>query len=215
MNKKKTITILSISLVLSIAILIGITLAFLIKNTESRANIFTFGNAEIDLTEEKWDKLKPEDKVLYPNKEITKDPKVKNTGETPIYIYIEVQVPYVQVRTVEQEILSNPEVHKLFSYTVNDGWEMIESSTNSEETIITEVYAYTAKILKPDEITNTLFDNVKYLNILEGELKAGTQIDMLIKAYAIQSEYLNEQGETIKDKICSAYEKYKAEVANR
>lgn len=213
MSKKKKITGLLVSLLI-ISICLGVILAVLVKKTEERTNEFTFGNAQINLVEDHWN-IDENNRTVYPNKEIQKDPRVINTGKTSVYAYIEVKVPCENVKTVgSDEKLEDNKWHELFSYYVNSGWELIESNTSDDEKTITKVYAYTKEILEPNETTVTLFDKVKYLNILEGQIEKGTEIDMPINAYAIQSDYLNETGDTVKDMI-SAYSKYKEEVDRR
>ncbi len=217
MNKKRKLFILFVSLILAISVAMGIVMAVLMTKTERRVNEFTFGDAQIDLTEENWDTLKPEDKILYPNRVIVKDPKVKNTGKTDLYIFIEVQIPCANIQTVhtetDKETLNPADWHELFSYKVNEGWELIENGLSDDKKTATKVYAYTAKIVAPEETTSTLFDSVQYMNVIEGQLKMGDTLNMPINAYAIQAEYLNEQGTTVKEKMLDAYSKYKVEVA--
>ena len=50
------------------------TQALLVKNTEQRANNFTFGNIKIDMTEPEWEKLTPDKKVVYPEQGCKKGP---------------------------------------------------------------------------------------------------------------------------------------------
>ncbi|MGN1457560.1 MAG: hypothetical protein ACI4XP_06365 [Acutalibacteraceae bacterium] len=212
MSKNKKIGVVVIPLLIIVSIFVGVVLAFMIQNTEKRVNTFTFGNASIDLTETEWDKLTQEERTLYPEKEITKDPKVKNTGETNLYAYIEITVPCANVCTVGvdengREIINDAAQNELFSYEVNPGWELIRQNTDADNKIY--VYAYTEKILAPNEETNNLFDKVKFLNIAEGELTKGTELDISVNAYAIQSDYLNETGDTLKEKMSDAYSKIK------
>ncbi|MGN0536801.1 MAG: hypothetical protein ACI4M3_02350 [Acutalibacteraceae bacterium] len=212
MSKKKKLSILVVSLLIVISICMGIVLAFLIQNTEKRVNIFTFGNANIDLTEKEWDKLTREERIVYPGKEVTKDPKVKNTGATNIYAYIEIKIPCATVHTVDtdedgKEIIKEATHSELFSYNVNSGWELIKQQEDNNNKIY--VYAYTEKVLAPNEETNNLFDKVKFLNIVEGQLEKDTELDISVSAYAIQSDYLNETGDTLKEKMTDAYSKIK------
>lgn len=217
MNKKRKLFILFVSLILAISVAMGIVMAVLMTKTERRVNEFTFGDAQIDLTEEKWDTLKPEDKILYPDRVIVKDPKVTNTGKTDLYIFIEVQIPCACIQTVDtgtdKETLNPADWHELFSYEVNEGWKLIESALSEDKKTATKVYAYTEKIVAPEETTATLFDSVQYVNAVEGQLEMGDTLNMPINAYAIQAEYLNEQGTTVEEKMLDAYSKYKVEVA--
>lgn len=212
MSKNKKISVVVILLLIIVSIFVGVVLAFIVQNTEKRANTFTFGNASISLTETEWDKLTEEERILYPGKEITKDPKVKNTGESNLYAYIEITVPCANVYTIGvdengREIINDAAQNELFSYEVNPGWELLKQDTDGNNKIY--VYAYTKKILVPNEETNNLFDKVKFLDIAEGAIKKGTELNIPVNAYAIQSDYLNETGDTLKEKMLDAYSKIK------
>lgn len=212
-NKKRMLIVFALSLIVIALATIGISLAMLTQKTENRVNNFTFGNVSIDLTEPKWDELDPEDKIVYPGRTISKDPIITNTGENDLYAYIEVSVPKKTVRTVKaengKEVIGEAALQELFSFNAKDGWTLINKDDSSD--YATYRYAYTAKVLSPGESTNALFDSVTYINMLEGEIPMGTVLDMPINAYAIQSGYLNEQGESIEDKMKDAFDKYKAE----
>lgn len=213
-NKNKILIIFASSLLVIAMIAAGISLAMLSQNTENRANNFTFGNVSIDLSEPEWDELAPEEKIVYPGRTISKDPIITNTGENDLYAYIEVSVPKKTVRTVKEEngkeVIVEAELLELFSFNANDGWTLITRDDSSED-YTTYLYAYTAEVLSPNKSTNALFDEVTYVNMLEGEIPMGTVLEMPIKAYAIQSEYLNEQGDSIEDKMTDAFNKYKDE----
>ncbi len=216
-NKKRILIVVALLLLLTAFSAVGFSLAVLTQHTENRANNFTFGNVDIDLKEPEWDKLKPEDKVVYPGRTIVKDPYIENTGAHDLYAYIEVSVPKKTVRTVEtnaegKEVISAAAPRKLFSFELNVGWTCIKTTDSSD--YVTYLYAYTAKVLAPGESTNTLFDSVTYINMLEGEIPMDTVLEMPVNAYAIQSGYLNEQGETIEAKMTDAFMKYQSEQAN-
>ncbi len=207
--KFKLTVVLIVLFALSVAL--GMTLATATRTLEQRANNFTVGNIDIDLTEPGWDELDPEDKVLYPGRTVVKDPKITNTGDNDLYAYIEVVIPRAEVRTVNaDEEIEGPQLQNLFSFTVNPGWELIESELENDAE--TRRYAYTAAILQPGDSTAALFDGVTWLNLLEGEIAPGTLIEIPVTAYAIQSGYLNETGATVKDKMVSAYEIYKTQA---
>lgn len=213
-NKNKILIIFASSLLVIAMIAAGISLAMLSQNTEKRANNFTFGNVSIDLSEPEWDELAPEERIVYPGRTISKDPIITNTGENDLYAYIEVSVPKKTVRTVKEEngkeVIVEAELLELFSFNANDGWTLINRDASSED-YTTYLYAYTAEVLSPNKSTNALFDEVTYVNMLEGEIPMGTVLEMPINAYAIQSEYLNEQGDSIEDKMTDAFNKYKDE----
>lgn len=213
-NRKRIIIIAAVSCLMIVMAVLGTSLAVLTKKTEQRANNFTFGNVKIDLQEPEWDTLTPEDKIVYPGKSVKKDPQVENTGNNDLYAYIEVSVPKAKVRTVADNkttIIDTAQPQELFSFTPNSDWTLIDTDDTAEDYCV-KLYAYTAKVLKPGETTSKLFGEVTYLNILEGELAKGTVLEMPINAYAIQSDYLNETGSNMEEKMKNAFEKYKAEV---
>ncbi|MGN1411907.1 MAG: TasA family protein [Oscillospiraceae bacterium] len=53
----------------------------------------------------------------------------------------------------------------------------------------TYVFGYNT-ILKPNETTPTIFDTVTFLNIIEGQIPSGTELNINIDAYAIQANYI-------------------------
>lgn len=193
----------------------GISLATLTADTEKRANVFTFGNVDIELEETKWDDLDSQDKVVYPGKTITKDPKVKNTGKNDLYAYIEVKVPKKEVRTVNTEngedTIQDAALQELFSYDVRSDWTEIDRDESGAEYNV-YLYAYTKEVLGQESVTSPLFEEVKYIDILEGEIEMNTVIEMPITAYAIQAEYLNENGADTAKKMKDAFNKYKSEI---
>lgn len=218
-TKKKRIILIAVTVCLMIfAAVSGISLATLTAQTEKRANVFTFGNVTIELKEPEWDKLDPEDKVVYPGKSVNKDPTVKNTGSNDLYAYIEVKIPKKNVRTVVtaadgKDTIKDAEERELFSYEVNTAnWTKISETKEPGADYNVYLYAYTNSVLKSNEKTSPLFSKVKYLDILEGEIEMGTVIEMPITAYAIQSDHLGESGADMEQKMKDAFEKYKSEI---
>ena len=67
------------------------------------------------------------------------------------------------------------------------------------------VYAYD-QVLKPEQTTEKLFDSIKFLNIIEGQL-SGQQLSIPVRAYAIQTAYTGGDG-VRKEKAREAYGKY-------
>lgn len=200
-NKKKIISVSLISVLMIAVITTGITLALLSKSTEKRANNFTFGNISIKLTEDEWDKLEETDKIIYPDKTLLKDPVITNIGNNSLYAYMEVKVPRDDVRTVSvdengNEVVNDSKMQDLFTFEINKGWKLINDSEDDKYSVYLYVYETP---LSPEESTLSLFDSVKFINILEGEIKMNTNIEMPVTAYAIQSEYCAEGDFKFKD----------------
>lgn len=187
-----------------------ITRATSFKTLERRANNFTVGRVSIEIEEQNWD---PSNNVVYPGVMIKKDPIVKNTGDSDIYVYLDVQVPRRTIRTygggndlsaVSEETLD------IFAYSVNPAeWVLIESKADNGYS--NHIYAYTKDIVRPGEETTALFNEVTFAQALEGQIVMGTRLEMPLSAYAIQCEYLNETGVSIEDKMRDAFNKYREE----
>jgi hypothetical protein len=106
MNKKKVIaTVTACGLVAAMSV--GGALAYLTDN-EAHTNVVQMsGNIRIDLVEEHWDTTDTDsdgvpDKAekVVPNQEISKDPKVINTGENPTFVFLRMTVPVKDVTRV-------------------------------------------------------------------------------------------------------------------
>ena len=203
-GKSKKIILFSIATVL-VAAIVGFSIAYFTERTNSLDNNVTVGKVDIKLTEPGWNPN--EAKNIEPNKEIPKDPKLTNTGKNSAYVYMEVKVPKAEVITVtSEETLSNKQITELFTYNVNDGWEQIKRVEGSEYNIY--VYAYTNGELAANEETPSLFNSVKFKNVLEGELDTTKEYVIGIKGYAIQSDTIRVEGITTKDKMTYAFTNY-------
>ena len=181
---------------------IGGTSAYL-TDKDSAVNEFTVGKVTIDLEEPSW---KPEEQTkIVPLDEIPKDPQIVNTGSNDAYVYLEVRVPVEDLVTAAEDGTRNPLAStQLFTYQINDQWKLIHSE--SEEYANTYVYAY-QKILQPGETTQTLFDQVVFANIIEGQID-NTILEMPVHAYAIQSDHTSEKNTSMEDQTREAYRKY-------
>ena len=72
-------------------------------------------------------------------------------------------------------------VQELFSFQSKASWTKLNSQKVGNNQVY--VFAYN-KILKPQETTESLFDTVKFLNIIEGQLD-GQQLEIPVRAYPI------------------------------
>lgn len=216
MDRKKFLTIALIVALLASSSALGITLAYFGSNLEKRANNFSFSNVRIELKEEKWDALSDSQKIVYPGRSVEKDPKIINTGDSSVYAYLEVHIPVAEVKTVadDESIVSNGKI-ELFSFETNDGWTKLEALSENDDDFVKYVYAYTESDLAAGESTNTLFDTVQFVDMLEGELPMGTELVIPVYAYAIQSEYLEGQDGGLTENMTSAFNQYKAEQAKQ
>ena len=206
---KKGLIISILVLTVLVSVTIGTTLAFL-TDSEEKVNHFTYGSIDVELKEPEWDDLDPEDKVVYPERSIPKDPFVTNTGTVDIYAYLEVHIPRASVRTVGEDktTIIPAKLQDLFTFVQSGDWTKIEESVTATEHVL--VFAYTKGLIAPGESSSPLFENVKFINMLEGELAKGTTLEMPIRTFAIQSNYLDVTGDTLAEKLYNAYLENKA-----
>ena len=221
-RKKQILTISSIAVLTAAMASIGVVLAILAKNVESRANVFTFSNMDITLTEPEW----KDDPVVYPGAENKKDPTVTNTGANPLYVYLQVKIPRGSVDVVKVQDgkeYTALEVHDLLRYSPdpNVDWVKIIDSEDEEDQAYGEdgyhvvIYAYELE-LAPKESTSPLFETVIFSeDILEAEPGVGTSLDMPITAYAIQSRHLNTTGDDLKTKLTNAFKTHMDATQNQ
>ena len=204
--KKKTKIILCTASIIGVIGVSGI-LAYL-TDTDTASNKFTVGQVKIQLKEPIWEAGTDSDnngipdyaENLVPNETIEKDPQVKNVGKNDAYVYLKVTVPAKKIITAQSDgTLANggqATDTQLFTYTPNEKWTEItterKSNVNSETSEIesyTYVYYYNEK-LTPKSTTDTLFDTVKFANIIDGQVDSTTEQQLNIDAYAIQSDNL-------------------------
>lgn len=206
MKNKKIIIIISITVLAAILLITGIS-AYLTSSTETVENTFTIGKVEIKLEEPSWDGAEDTDndgipnfaENVVPNQTILKDPQIKNTGENEAYVYIKVTVPVEEVIIADEDgtITSNEKNETdLFKYTINNGWKEIVSEREDvlEENKVkahTYVYYYENELVK-GATTPALFNNVTFVNVVDGQIAAPGSYKINVQAYAIQSKNLKE-----------------------
>lgn len=168
-------------------LLVGSSFAFFMDK-ESVTNPFTVGNVKITVTEEHFDKTTAKD--ITPNKVIPKDPVVTNTGVNDVYAFVSVKVPKANVETANADgTLNAAKNQDLFTYKVNDNWKLIK--TNDADDHTEYIYAYsdangTLKKLAKSEKTNAVFDNVKFINIVD-EQQSGVNLNIDVDGIGIQT----------------------------
>ena len=199
--KKNTVKIMTLAALLCLASVGGVS-AYL-TDYEKVSNEFTVGNVDIELKEPEW---KPEEnKKIEPSKVIHKDPQITNTGTNDAFVYMEVSIPMANVEAAaENGERLGKKVQELFYFEAKDSW--MQLSVQNAESRRTYTYAYT-KILKPQETSEALFDTVKFLNLIEGQLD-GQTFEIPVRAYAIQTSYTGGSSDNLSEQIKAAYEKY-------
>lgn len=175
--------------------LIGGAMAYF-TDTDTATNEFTVGKVSIDLTEPGW--TPPEN--ITPNQEITKDPKITNDGKNSAFVFLQVKVPTKSVVTANEDGTKNPEeVKELFTYQVKPGWTEINKAV--DETIGSQTYKVHTYVWGTAEActaldkgvttSSSLFDSIKFINVIEGEGLEETQLDVIVDAYGIQTTDIN------------------------
>lgn len=162
--------ILVMSLVLSVAIATGGTLAFLTDTTETKSNVFTLGDVEIELTEPSWVE---EDAVLLPNKAVAKDPTITNGGWLDAYVWMDVVMPAA-----------------LYEHITLDGigadWVKMEPTAAADGKVVVTL-KYQNTLASGEEAK--AFDSVTLsADATYAELKElGSKINIDVTAYAIEA----------------------------
>lgn len=174
--------------------LIGGAMAYF-TDADTATNEFTVGKISIDLTEPGW--IPPED--ITPNQEIEKDPQITNDGVNSAYVFMQVKVPTKSVITANEDGTKNAEaVKELFTYQVKEGWT--EIGTAADDTIGGQTYKVHTYVWGTGEActavdkgvtTGSLFDSIKFINVIEGEGLEETQLDVIVDAYGIQTTDIN------------------------
>ena len=160
MNKKVKIVLASLLLVMTV--FAGLTLADLLEQANSLTNTFTIGSIETEIEE---------DPPAVVDSEISKQPKIKNTGENDALVRARV--------TVSPQSIIDEFGIKLEMNTTD--W------TEGEDG-----YWYYNDLLKPNDTTKPLFASVKGNGIVsDGQINVGlADLEIAIYHEAIQSSVL-------------------------
>lgn len=179
--------ILVMSLVLSLALATGSTLAYLTATTETKTNTFTLGNVEIELTEPLYD-AEPEH-VLYPGAFAVKDPTITNTGRTPAWVWMTLEIPTDVVNHIEMPL--------------EPGWEKAEETkVDAENKTTTITLLYGDEVAPGAENAVTAFKKVTLAE--DANLGTMEKFEIKVTGYAIQDSF---------DTIADAYAAFMREAA--
>ena len=146
------------------------------------------GKVDIELLEPNWNELNGAN--ILPGQPISKDPKIKNIGNNPAYVYMKVVNPVVDLATGSTGVL--------FNYTINSGWTELDEVEQCGYRATT--YYYNTS-LNPNESTTTLFDTIT-VNDFSEEVDENQLLD--VYAYGIQSTYL-QSGSTVQSMFSDAF----------
>lgn len=147
-------------------------------------NIITPGSIDVKLTETKW--IPENGKQLTPECEVDKNPAVINTGKNEAWIFLKLQIPVKEIVLVDPASRKKKERSKteLFSFETDERWKLL--NMQKQEKYTTCVYGY-REIVKPGKTTAELFQKVRLVNYLEGELDEKEELLIPIEAMAIQT----------------------------
>ena len=187
MNTAKKLVIAVIALSLALICAVGGTLAFLVAESNSVVNTFTYGNITLTVTE-----TKGEQKVnvrefanVIPGSIVEKDPTVTVKGNS--------EDCYVYVMIIDG--LNIPSGGRV-SFNVNRNWEKIND--HSEENHVYTLYKYKSKVEKSsdDQDLAKVFNEVEFDKSLNNEdlnaLKQISYATITIKAFAHQAQNTDE-----------------------
>ena len=181
MKKRTKNIVMALTLVAVLAV--GSVCAYF-TDTETAINKFTVGNVDIVLSEPSFDEAKAKD--LYAGQTVAKDPTVTNDGVNSAYVYLKVRVPKANVITAKENGERNAQaVTELFTYTVHANWTLLSSDTTHAD-YNEYVYSYKNALAK-NEATEPLFTSVTIVNLIEGQVVPGVELNVVVDAYAIQS----------------------------
>ena len=201
----------TLTAVIAAALTTAGTLAFM-TDTETAENEIKAGTLQIDLTEPEY----TPGKVLEPNAAVHKDPTVTNEGTVPMLAFIRVCIPMKKVATVDNvtKVIIPAREQELFSFEADGNWILLENrevSADNGAKYSCYVYGYLAKALDPGESSMPLFEEVRFVNLLEGELEYASELDIPISAFGLQEKHFYE-GESMENRLLNSYANYVKEA---
>ena len=195
MNKHTAKTMVILTALIGTLSIGGIMAYF--TDGDTATNTFTVGKISLDLQEPNW--IPPTN--IVPEQEFAKNPQIKNDGLNEEFVFMKVTVPYANVVTANEDGSKNSAADtELFSYNLNKGWTEVvsEQLKDTENKTITHLYAYTGdysasmEALAVNEITPSLFDHVRFANIVEDQQIEAKTLNVVVNAYGIQTTNLND-----------------------
>lgn len=176
--------------------------------TDNMTNSWTVGKIDVELQEPLYDEAVAERSDITPNKELTKDPQVLNTGSNDAFVFLKVTVPKANVKVASQDGTEvTGALQELFNYTIDDGW--VKVNVQEGDTENTYVYAYGTNekctALAPSERTSVIFKDGKitFKNVIEGQGLDGKTLEMPVEAFAIQTADITENDATDPQQVWS------------
>ncbi len=199
-DKRKMFKRTTMVMAVAVLLMIGAVSAYFTA-TDNVTNRWTVGNVDIELQEPQYDASEDERTDIVPNKDLAKDPQIRNTGSNDAFVFIKVTVPKADVIVAAQDgIQGAKQVQELFDYVINSSWVLVESSEGTASN--TYIYAYgnptSCTVLAPDEVTGVLFDSgtIRFKNVIEGQGLENSTLEMPVEAFGIQTTDITDNGVT-------------------
>ena len=186
-------------------------------------NRFTAFPMDILLFEEKFNAISSEKKsTLIPNTLLPKDPQIRNTEQTDVFVFVKVTVPVYSLSDVNDDgtIFNSQHRQEVFLLKTEEEKEAaansfhtkkndddteywvelpsFEEGTDHSDTMRTYVFGYCV-YLDAQETTETLFDYVELKNIRQFEVGSGDILNVQVDAYAVQADGIEGIMKTIGD----------------
>ncbi len=176
-----------------------------LTSTDTVTNTFMVGEVTIDTLEPNYPGNGSDEVTdMVTREEVKKDPQIKNTGKNRAMAFIRVDLPVANVMTTDEDGNRQPRQNReLFDYRTTDGtfnsvhfeWIPIDTTYyNDDEEVptindgnkVSRLYGY-HKVLEEGYTTVPIFDVVRLINVIEGEIDNTVQ-DIKITSYAIQAD---------------------------
>ena len=171
----------------------GGTAAYLSRSAGEVKNVFTAGSVKAQLVELHWDPEKAS--KTYPGQILEKDPVVSNTGDNTANVFLEVTVPMRSISVLDEGTGRKTirENRELFTFQADEAkWTLL----HQEQAYDRKKYIYGYKsALEPGESTVPLFQQLKTVPYVEGELDVEQNYDVSVIASVIQEQ----EGKTQKE----------------
>ena len=171
--KKKSLVVL---VMLCLITLISVTYAYIVRESNT-SSIITFGSLKMELIETT---IKDGKEVRVANNDdmdisntntVSRIVKVKNIGNHPMFVRVSLNI---KGKTKNKE---NIDTSNIISMNIKDNW------------VYKDGYYYYGKVLKPDEVTSELIDEIIFNNNYILQNYKGSKFSLDIKAEAVQSEH--------------------------
>lgn len=200
----------------------GMSLYAYLADTDDGINVITIGDVHINAWEPSFPTLDedkdgvPDDcELVIPYEEISKDPRIQNTGTNDALVFFKVTVPVELITAIDDEgNRLDEELKDLFWFKQKDDFESFhQNNWNSAWIELTEadhkfvdnpgcniegrgytyIFGYHTRI-RGGETTATLFDKVQNKKYGSRTISANEKETVILEAYAVQADSIYRDG---------------------